>query len=86
MREFLLRVSPLTNAGKIRVPLLVAAGQNDPRVPYTESEQIVKTARSNGGQVWYILAKDEGHGFAKKANADYVWQAMAMFLDQFLLK
>ncbi len=86
MREFLLSISPLTNAGSIRVPMLVAAGQNDPRVPYTESEQIVKAVRSTGGQVWYVLAKDEGHGFAKKPNADYVWNAIAMFLNQFLLK
>jgi len=86
MREFLLSISPLTSAGKIRVPMLVAAGRNDPRVPYTESEQIVKAVRSNGGQVWYVLAKDEGHGFAKKQNADYVWQAIAVFLDKFLLK
>jgi len=86
MREFLLRISPLTNADKIRVPMLVAAGQNDPRVPVTESQQIVKTVRSNGGQVWFVLAKDEGHGFAKKQNSDYVWHAIAMFLDQFLLR
>ncbi len=86
MREFLLSISPLTSAGKIRVPMLVAAGRNDPRVPYSESEQIVKAVRSNGGQVWYILAKDEGHGFAKKQNADFMWHAIAMFLDRFLLK
>ena len=86
MREFLLRISPLTNTAKIRVPMLVAAGQNDPRVPVTESQQVVKTVRSGGGQVWYVLAKDEGHGFAKKQNADYVWHAIAMFLDQYLLK
>jgi dipeptidyl aminopeptidase/acylaminoacyl peptidase len=86
MREFLLSISPLTNVNNIRVPMLVAAGQNDPRVPVTESQQVVKTVRSNGGQVWFVLAKDEGHGFAKKPNADYVWQTIAMFLDQFLLR
>ena len=86
MREFLLSISPLTNTAKIRVPMLVAAGQNDPRVPVTESQQVVKTVRSGGGQVWYVLAKDEGHGFAKKQNADYVWFGITMFLDQFLVK
>jgi dipeptidyl aminopeptidase/acylaminoacyl peptidase len=86
MREFLIRISPLTNADKIRKPLLVAQGQNDPRVPVGESEQMVQKVKSSGGAVWYILAKDEGHGFAKKPNADYVYQAVAMFLDEFLLK
>jgi dipeptidyl aminopeptidase/acylaminoacyl peptidase len=86
MREFLVAISPLTNAGKIRVPMLVAQGLNDPRVPVGESEQITKQVRANGGQVWYILAKDEGHGFAKKQNADYLYYAMAIFLEQFLLR
>lgn len=86
MREFLVAISPLTNAGKVRVPMLVAQGLNDPRVPVGESEQITKQVRANGGQVWYILAKDEGHGFAKKQNSDYLQCAEAMFLEQFLLK
>lgn len=86
MREFLQRISPLTNSDKIRVPILVAAGQNDPRVPVTESDQIVKKVRSNGGQVWYIIGKDEGHGFAKKHNSDYLQHAVVLFLEQFLLK
>jgi dipeptidyl aminopeptidase/acylaminoacyl peptidase len=85
MREFLLAISPLTNAGRIRVPMLVAQGLNDPRVPVGESEQISKQVRGNDGQVWYILAKDEGHGFAKKQNSDYLQCAVAMFLEQFLL-
>ena len=86
MREFLINISPLTNAGKIRKPLFVAQGQNDPRVPVGESEQMVKKVKSNGGEVWYVLAKDEGHGFAKKQNADYLYFTMAMFLEQHLLK
>jgi dipeptidyl aminopeptidase/acylaminoacyl peptidase len=85
MREFLVAISPLTNAGKIRVPMLVAQGLNDPRVPVGESEQISKQVRADGGQVWYILAKDEGHGFAKKQNSDYLQYAVVMFLDKFLL-
>jgi dipeptidyl aminopeptidase/acylaminoacyl peptidase len=86
MREFLIRISPLTNAEKIRKPLLVAQGQNDPRVPVGESEQMVRKVKSNGGAVWYVLAQDEGHGFAKKPNADYLYYTMALFLEQFLLK
>jgi dipeptidyl aminopeptidase/acylaminoacyl peptidase len=86
MREFLLGISPLTHADQIRVPILVAAGRNDPRVPVTESEQIVKKVRTHGGPVWYIVANDEGHGYAKKPNTDYLQYAIALFLEQFLLR
>ncbi len=86
MREFLISISPLTNAGRIRKPLYVAQGQNDPRVPVGESEQMVKKVKSNGSETWYVLAKDEGHGFAKKQNADYLYFTMAMFLEKYLLK
>jgi len=86
MREFLTGISPLTNAGKIRKPLFVAQGLNDPRVPVGESEQMVKKVKAGGGEVWYVLARDEGHGFAKKQNADYLYFTMAMFLEQYLLK
>jgi len=86
MRAFLERISPLANADRIRVPMLVAAGQNDPRVPVTESAQIVKRVRADGGQVWYIVGKDEGHGFAKKQNSDYLQYAVVLFLEQFLLR
>jgi len=51
-------------------PLFVVAGKNDQRVPYTEAEQLVAKVRAQGGEVWYMLAKDEGHGFLKKPNRD----------------
>jgi dipeptidyl aminopeptidase/acylaminoacyl peptidase len=85
MREFLMKISPTTNAAKITKPLFVIQGQNDPRVPVTESEQMVKTIRQNGGQVWYLVAKDEGHGFQKKVNRDYQTNAMSLFWETFLL-
>ncbi|HEX6176988.1 MAG TPA: prolyl oligopeptidase family serine peptidase, partial [Thermoanaerobaculia bacterium] len=75
MKEHLRQISPLTNAQKIRDPLFVIMGFNDPRVPWTEGEQIVKTVRSNGVPVWYLVAKDEGHGFAKRSNQDYMFIA-----------
>jgi dienelactone hydrolase len=65
--------------GRITSPLFVAQGYNDPRVPYTESEQIVQAVRANDVAVWYLLAMDEGHGFAKKANRDYFQAATVMF-------
>lgn len=86
MREFLNSISPLTNAHKIRKPLLVVQGKNDPRVPYTEAEQIVAKARGNGTPVWYLRAENEGHGFARKENADYYFFSMVRFVEETLLK
>jgi dipeptidyl aminopeptidase/acylaminoacyl peptidase len=80
MRGYLSRISPLTNAASIRRPLLVVQGLNDPRVPASESQQLVARIRADGGEVWYLAAKDEGHGFHKKANRDFYMQTAAMFL------
>jgi acetyl esterase/lipase/WD40 repeat protein len=82
MRGFLSRISPLTNAASIRRPLLVVQGLNDPRVPRAESEQLVARIRAGGGEVWYLAAKDEGHGFRKKPNRDFYMQTAAMFLQR----
>jgi dipeptidyl aminopeptidase/acylaminoacyl peptidase len=82
MRAFLQRISPLTRANAIRRPLLVVQGLNDPRVPATESEQIVRTVRGNGGEVWYLAATDEGHGFRKKGNRDFYLKTAATFLEK----
>jgi dipeptidyl aminopeptidase/acylaminoacyl peptidase len=79
MREFLENISPLNNAHQITSPLFVAQGFNDPRVPYTESEQIVAAVRNNEVPVWYLLAMDEGHGFAKKPNRDFFQAATVLF-------
>jgi len=79
IREFFQRISPLSNASKITKPLFVIQGKNDPRVPYTESEQMVATVKKNGSPVWYLVANDEGHGFAKKKNADFQLYATIAF-------
>jgi dipeptidyl aminopeptidase/acylaminoacyl peptidase len=86
MREHLLRISPLQNARKITKPLFVVQGKNDPRVPYTESEQMVATVKKNGGAVWYLLANDEGHGFAKKTNQDFQFYATVAFVRRYLIE
>jgi poly(3-hydroxybutyrate) depolymerase len=86
MAAFLQKISPLTNAARISKPLFVVQGKNDPRVPYTEAEQIVAKARENGTPVWYLRAENEGHGFARKENADFRFYAMVMFLRDTLLK
>jgi dipeptidyl aminopeptidase/acylaminoacyl peptidase len=86
MREFLERIAPMNNIEKIKKPMLVVAGKNDPRVPVSESDQIVAALKKAGTPVWYIMAKDEGHGFQKKANQDYQFYASVEFLQEFLLK
>jgi dipeptidyl aminopeptidase/acylaminoacyl peptidase len=86
MREFLNSISPSTNVSKITIPLFVAQGVNDPRVPLSESDQIVKAVRGNGGTVWYMVAKDEGHGFQKKETKDSFGNAVSYFFEQNLLK
>jgi dipeptidyl aminopeptidase/acylaminoacyl peptidase len=65
---------------------LIVAGLNDPRVPYTEAEQIIATLKKRGTPVGSLFAKDEGHGFAKKPNADYQFGATVEFAEQTLLK
>jgi dipeptidyl aminopeptidase/acylaminoacyl peptidase len=86
MREFLERIAPANNAKNITKPLFVIAGKNDPRVPVSESQQMVNIVRQNGTPVWWLMAKDEGHGFAKKKNQDYQFDATVMFVKEYLLK
>ena len=85
MAEFLAKVSPANSAQKISKPLLVVQGLNDPRVPASESEQMVKAIRDRGGQVWFLMAKDEGHGFQKKRNVDFLFFSAVTFLKENLL-
>jgi len=83
--EFHEKIAPLNNASRITRPLFVAQGFNDPRVPWTEAEQIVKAVRGNGGEVWYLMFRDEGHGFRKKANSDFFGAAAMLFWQEHLL-
>lgn len=80
------RTAPLNNADKISKPLFVVQGGNDPRVPLSESEQMVSRVKQNGSPVWYLMAKDEGHGFRKKTNADFQFYATVEFVKKFLLR
>jgi dipeptidyl aminopeptidase/acylaminoacyl peptidase len=85
MREFLERIAPMNNIEKIRKPMFVIAGKNDPRVPVSESDQIVAALRKQGTPAWYLMAKDEGHGFKKKRNQDFQFDAEMLYLEKFLL-
>ena len=84
--DFLMARSPITYVDQIKAPLFVIQGKNDPRVPYTEAEQIVAAARKNNTPVWFLMANDEGHGFSKKNNADYQYYATILFIKEHLLK
>lgn len=86
MAEFHEKIAALNNAQKITKPLFVVQGANDPRVPKTEAEQIVATLKKQSTPVWFLMAKDEGHGFAKKKNADFQFYSTVQFMREFLLK
>jgi dipeptidyl aminopeptidase/acylaminoacyl peptidase len=85
MRAFLERISPLNNVDRIRTPLFIVQGRNDPRVPWTESEQMLAAVKKNGVPAWYLMAADEGHGFRKKSNVDFYTRAAALFLETHLV-
>jgi dipeptidyl aminopeptidase/acylaminoacyl peptidase len=85
MRKHLEAISPLNHVEKIKVPMFVVQGQNDPRVPVTEAEQIVAAMRANGQPVWYMNALNEGHGYRKKENRDIYGQAVVMFFREHLV-
>ena len=86
MRAFMDSTAPANNAGEITKPLFVVQGANDPRVPRSESEQMVATVKRNGTPVWYLLGMDEGHGFRKKPNADFQFYATVAFARRYLLR
>lgn len=85
MRDFFETISPLNNASKITKPMFIVAGRNDPRVPYTEGQQMTEALRKNSVPVWYLVADDEGHGFVKKRNRDFLAAATAEFVQTYLL-
>jgi dipeptidyl aminopeptidase/acylaminoacyl peptidase len=86
MRAHLEKISPLNNVDKMRVPLFVVQGQNDPRVPVTEAEQMVEALRDLDQSVWYMNALNEGHGYRKRANRDAYQQAMILFFQEYLVE
>ena len=86
MREFLEKIAPMNNVERIKKPMFVIAGKNDPRVPVSESEQIYAALKKQATPVWYLMAKDEGHGYRKKPNQDFQFYASVEFLQEFLLK
>ncbi|AMO21476.2 S9 family peptidase [Flavobacterium columnare] len=86
MYEFLDKISPLNNTDKIKKPMFIIQGTNDPRVPVTEATQMRDKLKAKGNVVWYLEAKDEGHGFRKKANIDFQRLAVIRYMEEYLLK
>ena len=86
MRQYLEKIAPMNNVEKIKKPMFVIAGRNDPRVPVSESQQIFDALKKQGTPAWFLMAKDEGHGFRKKSNQDYQFYATVEFLQEYLLK
>jgi len=86
MREYLEKIAPMNNIEKIKKPMFVIAGKNDPRVPVSESQQIVDALKKVGTPVWLMIANDEGHGYRKKPNQDFQFYAAVEFLQEYLLK
>jgi dipeptidyl aminopeptidase/acylaminoacyl peptidase len=86
MAAFMEKIAALNNAEKITNPLFVVQGANDPRVPKSEADQIVATLKKQKTPIWYMLGKDEGHGFGKKKNADFFFYATVQFIRDYLSK
>jgi dipeptidyl aminopeptidase/acylaminoacyl peptidase len=84
MQAYFEKIDPLNNVEKIDAALFVAHGRNDPRVPFSEAEQIARSVRARGRPVWTVYADNEGHGFAKKANRDYLTAAIVLFISEAL--
>jgi len=85
IRAWMNRTAPMAMVRDIRKPMLVQQGANDPRVPQSESDQIVASLQEVGTPTWYLLFDDEGHGFRKKSNADFAFYTVVMFAKECLI-
>ena len=85
MAAYFESIAPINHTDKIKKPLFIVQGGNDPRVPYTESIQMKEKIQQNGGIVWFLMAKDEGHGFRKKNNVDFQFYSTIEFIKHFLV-
>jgi dipeptidyl aminopeptidase/acylaminoacyl peptidase len=86
VRAFMERTAPVNHADRLRMPLFIAHGRNDPSVPVQESEQIVAAVKKNGTPLWVMYATNAGHGFAdSRANDDYSFNAWVLFMKTYLV-
>jgi dipeptidyl aminopeptidase/acylaminoacyl peptidase len=85
MRAYLEKIAPMNHLDAMHKPVFAVVGKNDPRVPWTESRQIVDKLKAQSTPTWFLMANDEGHGYAKKKNVDFLFNAEVMFVEQYLL-
>ncbi|HEX9283699.1 MAG TPA: S9 family peptidase [Gemmatimonadales bacterium] len=85
MHAWMERMAPLNHVDRVTKPLFIVQGMNDPRVPRSEAEQMAAALKRRGVPVWYLMAKDEGHGFRKKGNQDFQFYATILFAERYLL-
>jgi dipeptidyl aminopeptidase/acylaminoacyl peptidase len=85
MHEFLESIAPMNHVKNVTKPMMVVAGANDPRVPKSEADQMVAALKAQNTPVWYLVGKNEGHGFNKKANADFQFYSTVEFIQKYLL-
>jgi dipeptidyl aminopeptidase/acylaminoacyl peptidase len=85
MRAYQESVAPMNRVKNLTKPILIVAGKNDPRVPISESDQIAAAVKANGVPRWYLVGKDEGHGFAKRRNLDFQFYTTVQFIQSYLL-
>ena len=86
IRAYLEKIAPRNNAAQIKAAVLIVQGANDPRVKASEAEAMVAAMRHNGTPVWYLLGKNEGHGFSDPQNSLFSLYAFTLFVEAFLLK
>jgi len=85
-RAYLEKIAPMNHIDAMHKPVFAIVGKNDPRVPWTESRQIIDKLNAHGTPTWFLMANDEGHGYAKKKNRDFLFNAEILFIDRCLLK
>jgi dipeptidyl aminopeptidase/acylaminoacyl peptidase len=85
MRAYLEKIAPMNHLDAMHKPIFAVVGKNDPRVPWTESRQIIDKLNTQGTPTWFMVANDEGHGYAKKKNRDFLFDAETLFIDQCLI-
>jgi len=84
MRAYLEKIAPMNHLEAMHMPIFAVVGKNDPRVPWTESRQILDKLRAQGTPTWFLMANDEGHGYAKKKNRDFLFDAEVLFIQRYL--
>src|SRR5262249_34894353 len=86
VRAFMERTAPLNNAEKIKIPLLIVHGKNDPRVSITEAVSIIQSVSKHGNTIWSLIANNEGHGFTNPTNWIFRLNAIILFTQKCLLE